>query len=268
MSHGAERLPDPASLTPLIESMREERLDIVSTEGRPITVVAELGGGGSKSVYDIIIGNRHYALALPNIVDDVETVLEKWSAVLQEPMKTERVRRIGLPVNTICEILPVQVNEVAFPALLMARYQDLPYEVRDAKNPNTSIRKTPVLRGQSLDMQSLTNVLGGVLSDLSTMIGNGVQVMSDSVNLCIDQGQPRIFLNDLGSATFERVSTGDLPEYAETYSRWAVGAMLNALSEPEYQANKRFFDRELGSDALGGLYQALSQEILRNLGYS
>lgn len=266
MSRSSEYLPNSRSLTALIESMREGRLDIMSDGGRPVTVVEQIGEGGSKTIYDVDIESQRYALALPNIVDDAEIMLAKWKVVLQEPVKTERVRHIGLPVNTVCESFPVQVNGAPFPALLMARYQDLPFEVRDTKNPNTSIWKTPILAGKILDAQSLQVILRDATSDLSTMIRNGVQVMRDSMNLCIDRGQLRIFLNDLGSASFERISTGDRQDCAKTYCNWAVGAFLNALTEPEYQTNKRFFDDKLSGDTAEGYYQALSQEVLRSFG--
>jgi hypothetical protein len=227
------------SLIHMLESMRKGQLEITS-DGSPVRVDKKVGSGGTKNVYRAVIGDEPFALGLPNTVDGVEIMRQKWSVALSEPANTARIRELGLLTNPVCEILPVSINGVPFPAIRMALYQDLPYRIMDGKNPSESTVTTDVLPEQ-LDEDSFQEYFTRVASDVRQMIEKGVRVKTDSLNLCILDGSPRIFLSDLGGAEFEPIPDDIKAQVAERYIGSAFSTFLNGLTESEYQRSKDSF---------------------------
>lgn len=238
-----EGLRRQQELTQMLDTIRKGQIDVIAN-GNPIQIGQKLGSGGSKTVYDAVLGGDHFALALPNIVDGVEVMERKWQSVLQEPDSTSRVRDLGIRVNTRCELLPVTVNGVPFQALLMHRYEDLPFKVLDGKNPTFS--RGLQTQVEKFDSETFQQIFDPVLSDLAVMIKGGVRVGKDSINLCWQDNALRVFLSDLGSAQFEDITASDFGRYSKYYSMFALDAFINTLPEQVYQQNKYFFDnREL-----------------------
>lgn len=239
ISDGGELSNDQA-MTHLLESMRAEKLD-VKHENKVVSLGDKLGSGGSKTVYDAVVDGEPFALALPNTTDDVQKMRQKWQNVLKEPDNTEKVRGLGLYTNPTCEVVPTSINGVIFPALKMARYQDLPFPIVDSKNVTSSTVNGNLLPG-TLTIDAYQELMASILPDLEIMIKNGVQVGSDSINICLIEGKPRIYLNDLGTAVFKPFQDDQIPQVAEMYISNANGAFLNGLTEPEYQKHNTFFN--------------------------
>lgn len=228
------------ALTRMIDSMRKGQLEIVQN-GNPLTIGKRLGEGGTKTVYEAVIGESSYALAVPNIVDGVDRMTQKWRVALQEPANTNRVRDMGLMTNSMCESIPVSINGVQFTALKMTRYQDLPFQIMDGKDSRASTVTGDVLPSR-LNDSSFEEYFGNIIPDVQALIKNGVRVGIDSINVCLVDGKPRLFLSDLGNAEFEQFTPEQIPRASERYVSHAFSAFLNGLTEAEYQRHKDFFD--------------------------
>lgn len=230
------------ALTHMIDSMQKRQLE-VKHAGTSLEIGQKLGSGGTKTVYEANIESKPFALALPNVVDGVDKMIQKWQVALCEPENTARVRALGLLANPIYEALPIDINGVPFTAFKMTRYQDLPFQIMDGKNSNSSTVQGNVLPVE-LDDVTFEEFFGNITDDVNSMILNGLRVGLDSVNICIVNDIPRIFLSDLGNAQFEPFSQEDMPAQAERYVSYALSAFQNGLTEEEYQRHKAFFDSE------------------------
>jgi hypothetical protein len=224
----------------MLESLRRGKFDLKSGD-KQIILAKSLGTGGTKTVYDAAIDNQHFALALPNTVDSVGIMESKWTIVMQEPHNTERVRILGINTNPVCETIDLSVNAIPFKGLRMMRYQDLPFQIIDGKNPSSSTIEQPLLP-QQLTEHSFRSLFSGIQSDIAILIRNGVQLGADSFNLCVTDNGLRIYLNDLGSTEFSRFLPNELHDVCGTYIRTAISALINGLSETEFQKHKAFFE--------------------------
>lgn len=230
------------ALTHMIDSMRKGQLDITH-EGTNLEVNKKLGNGGTKTVYEAVNNGSVFALALPNTVDGVERMTKKWNVALQEPTNTERVRSLGLLANHTCVPLSVNINGVPFTALQMTRYQDLPFPIMDGKNVTSSTVTGDILPADVNDSK-FEEYFGKIIPDIRVMIQNGIQVGRDSINICLVNGEPRIFLSDLGNAQFESFTEEQRQPVSERYISFALSAFQNCLTESEYQKHKVFFESE------------------------
>lgn len=259
MTH--EGMPSSEEMTHLLDSLRAKHYDI--RQGTDVVeIVGPLGKGGSKIVYAALLGDQTFALALPNTVDGEQAMQKKWAPVLQEPENTQRIRALGIPTNTTCELMPLSVNGVLFPALRMARYEDLPFEVRDSKNRESSIFTTETLPAGPLDATTFRTLFQGAAEDIVTLVRNNVTLSIDSFNICLEEGRLRLYLNDLGTAKFEPIPPTSIPTVCRYYAIAAIDAFLNALSYDEQQAHADFFegsDFSLGNP--GNMYDVISAEI-------
>jgi hypothetical protein len=230
------------ALTHMLDSMRKGELEIIYS-GKPLAMGGKLGEGGTKTVYEAVIGDSNYALAVPNTVDGVERMTQKWMVALQEPANTERVKAIGFFANPTCKALPVSINGVSFTALQMTRYQDLPYQIMDGKNSRSSTVTKDVLPS-GVDGDSFEEYFAHIVPDIQRLIQNSVRVGGDSINVCLVDGQPRIFLSDLGNVQFEAFSEEQIPAISEMYVAHALSAFINGLTEAEYRKHKAFLESE------------------------
>lgn len=240
MTDSPAELGNTQALNHMLESMRKGQLEITH-DGNPIGIGRKLGTGGTKTVYQAAIGDGSFAFAVPNVVDGVEKMSQKWTVALQEPANTARVRDMGLLTNTVCDALPVSINGVPFTGIKMALYQDLPYQIMDGKNSQSSTVTGEVLPA-TLDGDSFEDYFENIVPDVQQLIRNGVRVGVDSINVCLVNGEPRLFLSDLGNADFEEISEEAQPRVAERYISHAFSAFLNGLTYEEYQKHKDFFD--------------------------
>lgn len=235
-------LGNTQALTHMIDTMRKGQLDFGS-QGNPVQRIRKLGGGGTKTVYDVVIDEGHFALAVPNTVDDLQTMIEKWRVALQEPANTKMVRSLGFYTNPVCEALPTSINGVSFTVLKMGRYEDLPYPIMDGKDPHASTIRGNVLP-TVLDEGSFEELIGYTVSDIQSLIRNGLRVGVDSINICLINGKPRIFLSDLGDMRVEPFPKDRILPVAREYAAHAYSAFVQGLTEQEYQKHKAFFGGE------------------------
>jgi hypothetical protein len=257
-------LENTQGLTHMMDSMRKGNL-VVIHDSNPITFNRKLGTGGTKTVYEALIVDNPFALAVPNTVDGVEKMTQKWRVALQEPANTERVREMGFFTNPTCEAMPVSINGVPFTVLKMARYQDLPFQVMDGKNASSSTVTEDLLPDQ-LDAKIFEDYFATITPDVGALINNGVRVGLDSLNVCLVDGKPRIFLSDLGAAKFEDIAQDDRPRIVERYISNVFSAFLNGLTEAEYQKHKSFFDSEsFKFDNPNNVTSELTRRALKNM---
>jgi len=148
---------------------------------------------------------------------------------------------LGLLTNPVCEKITVDIQGVRFPALKMSRYQDLPFDVLDGKNSYSSKVSNNVFPDE-VDEIVFTECLEGVITDIETMIKNGVQVGSDSINIAVQDDKLRIYLNDLGGMKIMPISENEIQDFFKTYLQCAVSALINGFPyNEEWQKLEGFF---------------------------
>ena len=235
-------LGSPQALTHIMDTMRKGRLDI-KQNGIPLNIGKKLGAGGTKTVYEANLDDKRFAIAVPNTVDGIERMTQKWKVALQEPAKTKKIRSLGLLANPDYEAMPVDINGVSFTALKMARYEDLPYQIMDGKSLYSSTVNTDLLPTE-LNENIYEQYMSNIVPDIQVMLENGLRVGVDSINICIVDEKPRIFLSDVGDAEFGAISKENIPSYAKKYIIFALSAFTNGLTENEYRKHKVFFDSD------------------------
>ena len=169
-------------------------------------------------------------------------------------------------VNTRCEVTPISVDGTLFPAITLTRYADLPVEVRDHKNPSSSIEgdifaKTPTL-GDFIEASR------GLAHDTAALVRHGVLLGGDLFNLERDQYGLHLFLNDLANAKIGNLREEAAAAYAAQASMWAVGALLNGLSWEEYKRHRDFFDGDAFHFLYGQAYKQFTDIVLAEAGIS
>ncbi len=235
-------IKEAPQLTPqIIRRILETRRGLppeISVGGESISLERKLGSGGSKEVYDIQIGDLHYALAIPGNIDSAEIVADKWQRVLREPISTTRLRDAGFRVNPLSELIGVELDGISFPALIMRRYEDLPFDVRDAKNPRSSIYREKI---RSFDVDKDLERIGETIKSLAQ---KNIKTGGDSFNLFVDGEGLDLYFNDLGSCKFEEIPADKLKGVLEYYAMAASAALMNGFSEEEYSVLKDSLDED------------------------
>jgi hypothetical protein len=224
------------SIATICESRRKSGLALTYKD-QPVILDQNkpIGTGGSKEVYSVKIGEQHYALAIHAVdIDRPITIMRKWKVILKEPENTAIIRQLGLNTNSLCQLVPVKVNGTEFPALVMMRYQDLPYEVRDSKNQKSSIGETRVLPEQYSE-ESLEKAFDNIVLEIEILLKNNISLNKDSFNLAIVEGKAHLYFNDLGNASFESIPREDLENYIDSYVDYAMIAFINGITDIEYQ---------------------------------
>ena len=249
-------LLNESAVRDILESRQNGSLNIV-VGNRAFTISQRLGSGGTKEVYDVHVGNSHFAMALPGSVDLPKTIVRKWRTVLNEPDNTRRLRDANLRVNSLSQLIQTKINGHFFPALLMKRYEDLPFTVRDSKNIGVGASRI-FLPGMTVEQ--IAETIRPMAADIHVLLQRDIRLGRDSFNLCLENGYPHIFFNDLGSAGFEPILEADIDQIAGHYADATVGAVLNGITEAEYREFQADLDdgrdlivRELKTAALVGL---------------
>jgi|GEM_PF-2534437 len=252
---------DETVIERISESRHEAGLELTH-RGRPIELTSDepIGTGGSKEVYSAKIGNEHYALAIPASDIDVPSVIkEKWEIVLREPENTEQLKRLGFYTNDLLRTEVVQINGTDFPAVVMHRFEDLPFEVRDSKNRSSSTGQTEIFPGAA-NPANIPDRLRHITAEVKSLLQNGVRIGLDSFNLCVIKGEPHLYFNDLGTARFQPFTEEDYRHYVNVYSNAAAWALINGCTETEYQQVKDYLDErilaKLIKEAVAGSVQA------------
>jgi len=257
-------------LPSLLNKLRDgSALNEIKCQGNLVDINGELGQGGSKTVYDAIIDLEPIALALPNSTDDLNTVKKKWSEVLKEPENTKLVEGLGICTNS-CDIFPVEIGGIQFPALRSKRYQDLPYKVIDRKNPNSSTVNGAVIPNQGLNEENVAKMLESTLDDVVTLVDNGLAINADALNLCVDQnGKIRLFLCDLGSGLMEykiNKKPSEIDRVSQWYVSWIMDVWASTFSFNEwtdkYKTFSEKFDDHKKSD---GVHASLTKQLSEKL---
>lgn len=236
-------------------------------EGKDATFRGILGRGGSKSVFEVTIGDESFALALPNPTDNNEIMKNKWGKALTEPDKTKKLRNMGLLVNPICEVVELTIKGVPFTGIKMARYEDLPFHVMDGKAPYILSIIRDVLP-KDINLSSFETFFTHISCDVVTMVKNGVIVDGfDSVNVCIDRGALRLFLSDLGDMKINDLQDpGEVELYVRSVVTNALGAFVSKLSEEDQQKMEQIkLTDALNQQLKEGVVARVCDEVLQSL---
>ena len=232
----AARLLNNGNVSAISRSRRLSGIESLSIDGVQAAVSGLLGSGGSKEVYDATVGGQHYALALPGTVDFPQIVIEKWNKVLREPVNTDRLRDLGLYVNDVCQVVSTIVNGHEFPALIMKKYSDHNFPVYDSKNLQGRDHELIKSDGR-VDDEAALRLFAPIGIEVASLIRGGARLGRDCFNLCDISGVPHLYHNDLGAATFRKISEGDLERYADGYVSSAFWAFVNTITEKVYRGN-------------------------------
>ena len=209
------------------------------------------------------MGGQDYAIALPNIIDDYKTLSKKWrKALFVERFFTERLKKIGLLVNPYCKIIDVRINKRDFPVIVMKKYSDFGFEVLDGKNPHTSNfnRSKAMLDQKNMTVENLVTFFEGCCKDIGILIQENINLGSkDALNLAYQNGNFRLFLNDLGYCK-QQNEKFDTQVMTDLYIDWLLLTFGNILSDPEYYLFDTNFHYK--SESLKKLKISLKDRIL------
>lgn len=228
----------------------------------PVTKISWLGSGGFKAVYDIEIEGEHYAITIPNAIHDPFVLIQNWPYILNEAENTDRMRDMGFYTNSLSKIIRININNITLPALIMHRYCDLPLEVRDNKNPVSSIGTTRILPPEVVP-GAIPKYLKPFAEDIRRLIANNVHVNPESINLCVVDEQPHLYFNDLSKTKFEEIPEKLKPQMIHNYAHDAISAMTRGITEKEYKESKKYL-----RERHDYLVEALSSETISHMSYS
>lgn len=249
-----------------IAEMKQRRAEsglAVRIGSDPVALEREkpLGSGGTKQVYAVVYKGRRYALALPGVgTDPSDIIKEKWEEALHEPENTDKIRALGLLTNPLCKTVKAEVNGVDFPVIVMKRYEDLPFEIRDSKNRKTSSIGATELVSAQMDDADILRLFDPLLEEIYVLLQYGVRLSSDSINLCVKNREAHFYFNDLGRAVFQPMDDETLRRYAEYYVGRAVYTFLVGLTHQEGRNIEKDHDFEkIGKMLLERVLDALSE---------
>lgn len=230
------------SVVQIIRSRRSAELpgkDVITTlevEGQVADRSKFLGSGGSKEVFDVEVGGEHYAVALCGLQDTPERVIQKWENVLKEPVNTALLRARGFYVNELCEVKNIKVNGVEFPALVMKRFEDHPFQIYDSKNIGKKANQLFNDKTELSDDKMIT-LMSSISDEIARLIRDGIRLGRDNFNLCVSEGQMHLYFNDLGATRVEPFSADEKRRVIDHYVMYAVGAVISSVSEETYRNN-------------------------------
>ncbi|OHA65179.1 MAG: hypothetical protein A2672_00835 [Candidatus Wildermuthbacteria bacterium RIFCSPHIGHO2_01_FULL_49_22b] len=96
---------------------------------------------------------------------------------------------------------------------------------------------------EGISLSHLSAVVDSFSEDIKKLLQHHIRIGTDSFNLCVVEGKPRIYFNDLGNARFATDDSGiNLEETAEYYARAVVGVLTNGLTEAEYTEYKDYLE--------------------------
>lgn len=224
--------------------------------GKITDIVGDLGAGGTKEVYDVVIQGQHYALAFPNFNDSHSEIIRKWRFAVREEKQTDTIRDLGFIVNPIYQVVDTSVNGVTFPGVLMKRYGDLGFPVYDSKNVKSQHEMIGV--DQKIDEDSALEFFAQTVEEIARLLKEGVCLGRDCFNLCEIEGNPRLYLNDLGHSEVKLIGDGSKGYFAESYTQYAISAFVKTVSERVYRQNH--FVNTLAS--IGTFHESLKDAVL------
>jgi hypothetical protein len=232
----------------------------ITHDGRPVVIYRELGSGGTKTVYDARLDSGRVAMGVPNSTGSAFSIMHKWSRALTEPDTTSRLRDLGLAVNTRCDVVPVAVDNTPLDSIVMHRYGDLPYEVRDSKNLHSSSFRSDIFHDTVANHTEIAGRLDPMVADIHTLLTHGVRLYRDSFNLRREQdGALGFYFNDLGDARIEPFTPEDRLLAVQRYSSLGVTALTEGLTPQEFLHVQPVLEVPFGEPSL------LTNEIVKRV---
>ena len=177
-----------------------------------------IGYGGSKCAYRCKYKGNEYCILLPHKV---------WNNALNEPNNTLILKKLGLLVNDICEIIKIKINNEDFPAIITSLYDSHKYKIFDCKNKNNNLNDYYDFR--NLNEDTIKYFFADILEDIKILIKNNIFLEQDSYNFAIKNNAIRLFFNDLPYAQLEKIKNNKY-ELKRTYISYVINNFLNILS--------------------------------------
>ncbi len=192
-----------------------------------------LGGGGSKCAYKVNYNGEDICLLLPH---------SDWGGALKEPANTQILKQMGLITNDYCKIIPVKIGKDLLPAIVSKPYDKHAFKIFDKKNPNDCMDK--YINIQDLDETSAMSFMSELIKDCKLCAKNKLSLGSDSYNIALINGKPRLYFNDLPYNSDELFSNSSYENTLRYTLQEAIEALNSSFS---YKASKsNSFVKNLG----------------------
>ena len=217
-------------------------VNIVNLEiDRQIVTGRLLGGGGTKTAYEIVRNGRKEVICLPNKVGN-------WKKVLDEVKNTEDIKKIGLLANDMCEVQPIVLNGYTFPAIKMKPFSEHNFKIFDSKNAASSTGKLEAtINVKKLTVEKVEKLFDNVVDDINKLMKHNVVLHSDCFNMAQTQdGKLRLFINDIGelsgdsihSKKMANLSADAKKEIAKRYIGYSIGAFCSGFCDSTFYSSK------------------------------
>lgn len=234
-----------------------------------IVFLEELGHGGSKRVFRVMVNENVHALAVPNTsVDSLTVVNEKWQKSIAEAAIIPKIREIGMLTHPQFDFVVISINNQELPAILMTCYDQLPFKIIDGKSFS---KESDPSTDTPLHVSTIMKSMEAIVDDIVKMINSNLMIdISDSINIAFVDGIPRIFLSDLGDA-FLDASFDELPQnFIKKHIRMCVNKVLTIIRYGFLENNHDKYEEILTSNLFdfetpGNLQEQLIEEILGRL---
>lgn len=184
-----------------------------------------IGGGGSKSAYQVLINNEEACVLLPS---------GGWAGALYEPQNTMKLKEMGLLTNDYCKIIKANVDGIDIPALITKPYNKHSFKIFDGKNANDLLDN--YINPSQINEGTLPDICSGLISDVKQLADNHIVLGSDSINLALKDGKLRLYLNDL---PYEKLTDKTIPskELAQRYLIDTLDVIQARFSWNAYESN-------------------------------
>ncbi len=225
-------LLQPEALERLFDRRRGKGVDDLEIRlGTTPLTLQYANSGGTKEVHHAMVGGSRIALGICR-----QPTSELWANVLREPANTQLIRNLGLRTNEVSAVIPVTVEGVPFPALVMTSYSDRGYRVFDSKNPDPD--RHLGLIAPSMTVEDLSVLFDRVADEVALLAMNQIDFghhPGDSINISTDGNGMRLFINDLPHRYLLHPGH-PISTLAHKYTRLSVKAFMRAASHDELEA--------------------------------
>lgn len=214
-----------------------ENYTFQDTDGSSISVSSKLGSWWTKEVYNIEYMGKAYAMAIPWYIDKPKIIEEKRKKALAEIDNTNKIRDLWYYVNNEYFWKNILINGIIFPAIFMKPYSKHAFLIFDWKK--ASNKRNPLLSlEKNINDEYMISICSNILKEISKLIKDNISLGSDNFNMCIDQGEMHLYLNDLWNMKVAKIEENSQEEYIDYYLMFSIGVILNSLDEETYQKSK------------------------------
>lgn len=185
-----------------------------------------LGGGGSKCAYRVNYNGEDICLLLPH---------KAWGEALKEAKNTQILKQMGFLTNDYCKIVPVKIGDSLLPAMVSKPYDKHAFKIFDKKNPNDFIDKH--INIDELNETNAMSFFSELIEDCKKCAKNKLSLGSDSYNIALVNGKPRLYFNDLPYDSSEMFMGNNYDKTLKYTLEEALSGLCGAFSYNAEKAN-------------------------------